>query len=162
MTVTYAGLYKILQFMFQSSSGPVFRNVAGGCDTAVILQSAAERGVHKVSWVMRFDLGLKKQRLESTSLHSRFSLGCLKQKILQLYSHLPWFCGSWSLSVGEMEAAQPGCWSTELGEKSWKLCSFLPHCSHRKSWCLDKAKHGANGQKLLKQQWGAAHNWLVE
>lgn len=34
MIVAYAELYKILQFMFQSSSGSVFRNVAGGSDTA--------------------------------------------------------------------------------------------------------------------------------
>lgn len=110
-----------------------------------------------ISVCRTFFIELKKQRPESVSLHSSFLLECLKQRMLQPYGLFPWWCGSASLPVGEMSAAQPGCWGTALQERTRKLCSCLPHCSPSKAWCLGI---GAV-QKVLNQQRGAAQNWPV-
>lgn len=64
------------------------------------------------------------------SFCSWFLLEFLKQKVLQPYglvsSMVVWI--SVSISVREMAAAQPGCWGIAPGGRTWKLCSFLPHC----------------------------------
>lgn len=96
---------------------------------AVILRSLAETG----STPSYLDSGIWFRFAGQFSLHSRyrdqspwvsvlgFLLEFLKQKRLQPLQSLLWWCGSLHPARGEMEAAQPGCWGTAPGGKTWKL-----------------------------------------
>ena len=80
-----------------------------------------------------------KQRTESMSLQSRLFIGVPQAEDTRTLWSLPmvlWLSASPSLR--EMETAQPGCWDMALGQRTWKFCSFLPHCCLSKGWCLGK------------------------
>lgn len=127
------------------------------------------QGVHKLFQAVGFDLGLKgifhwiketDTRIYSSPFWVFIAVPQAEDtSMLQLPPMAVWL----SIPLCGRDGGCPA-WLLEHWSRRKILETLLlptPLLSH-KAWCLGKAKHGADGEKALKQQWGAAQNWLVE